>query len=340
MEIELYTNNDSAEWDAFVEAHPESTFFHLSRWSEVLSGALRHKPHYLFTRDSSGIAGVLPLVETKSAIFGNTLCSNPFCVTGGPISNSEDAEEALLKAANELANELNVGHLEMRGRRKLNGDWISNELYVNFSKTISDDHDENMKSIPRKQRAMVRKGIKNNLVSNETDDVDRFYRVYSESVRNLGTPVFSKKYFHHLKSAFGEKCRLLVISNSDIDLAAVMSFYYRDQVIPYYGGSVLPARKLQANDFMYWELMRRSADEGIRVFDYGRSKIGSGAFSFKKNWGFEAEQLHYECKLIKSKALPELNPTNKKYSKAIELWKKLPIPIANTLGPYISRTLG
>jgi len=187
---------------------------------------------------------------------------------------------------------------------------------------------------------MVRKGIKAGLQGEVDSGVERFYAVYAESLRNLGTPVFSRRYLEILQDVFGDACEVLMVLHQGQDVAGVMSFYFRDQVLPYYGGSRPAARQLKGNDFMYWELMRRAAEKGVRLFDYGRSKVGTGSYSFKKNWGFEPEPLHYEYYLVGADQVPQLNPNNPKYRYFIELWKRLPLPLANALGPYLAKSLG
>jgi len=120
----------------------------------------------------------------------------------------------------------------------------------------------------------------------------------------------------------------------------VMSFYFRDEVLPYYGGGAALARDLKGNDFMYWDLLRRACERGVRVFDYGRSKVGTGSYSFKKNWGFIPEPLHYEFQLMKATQLPDINPLNPKYRLFIDAWKRLPLPVSRWLGPFLARSLG
>lgn len=338
--IKALTVDQLSRWDDYVELHSDATFFHLAGWASALENGLKHRAHYVYAEKDNKIVGVLPLVHTKSLVFGTKLSSNAFCASGGPLGDSLEVEELLLAEAKRIAHELKVDVLEVRSSKPLGGSWVTNPLYVNFAMPITDDDEKNLLAIPRKQRAMVRKGIKKELVSEESDDLNRFYAMYSESVRNLGTPVFAKRFFSALQSTFGKKCRILMITHEGKDVAAVMSFYFRDTVLPYYGGSVSAARALQGNDFMYWELMRRSAAEGIRVFDYGRSKIDSGSYSFKKNWGFVPENLYYENELIQADRVPEINPNNKKYAFFIGKWKKMPLPLANVVGPIISRTLG
>lgn len=334
------TGQSASDWDRFVETCSQATFFHKAGWKKVYEQAFGHKTYFLYAEIGGKIQGVLPLGHINSRLFGNSLISAPFCVYGGIAANTELARIKLEQAAVSLAQRLQVDYLEMRNRAQSHPGWPAKDLYVTFRKVMDPDPEKNMLAIPRKQRAMVRKGIDAGLIGEEDADIDRFFRAYSESVRNLGTPVFAKKYFRILKDVFGDSCRILTITKSKKLIASVMSFYFRDEVLPYYGGGTAAARELKGNDFMYWELMRRSCEAGVRVFDYGRSKKGTGSYSFKKNWGFEPEELYYEFHLVKSGKLPDINPLNPKYRLFIKAWQKLPLALSMKLGPLISRNLG
>lgn len=338
--VQQLTSADYARWDQFVKESVEGTFFHLSGWKEVIEQAFGYEVYFLYSERAGKITGVLPLGHVKSVLFGNSLSSVPFCVYGGVIAGDDQSAMMLRQAACRLADKLAVDALELKNRVPSNQGWPVKELYVTFRKEISPDPEENLKAIPRKQRAMVRKGIKAGLSAEIVEGCDRFYRIYSESVRNLGTPVMPLKYFQLLREIFGSDCDVLMVTHEGKDIAGVMSFYFRDEVLPYYGGSIPLARSLKGNDFMYWELMRRCGERGIRVFDYGRSKIGAGSYSFKKNWGFTPEPLHYEYYLVRSSTVPEINPNNPKYQLFIKAWQKLPLSIANMIGPMLARKLG
>ena len=210
---------------------------------------------------------------------------------------------------------------------------------MTFRKTIDPDPDANLAAIPRKQRAMVRKGIKLGLEGHEESDLNGFYRAYSTSVRNLGTPVLPKRFFEALKRVFASDCEVLMVKHRGEDVAGVLSFYFRDEVLPYYGGGTASARQVAANDFMYWDLMRRAAERGLKVFDFGRSKRGTGSYAFKKHWGFEPQPLHYAYPLLRDSEMPAFNPTNPKYRAAIALWRRLPLGVANLIGPHVARDL-
>ena len=329
-----------ARWDAFVFACPEASFFHRAGWQRVLRETMRHDTHFLYAERDGRIEGVLPLAHVRSVLFGNSLVGLPFTVYGGVAADSAEAATALEAEAQRLAQDLGVAHLELRNVKPRHADWPAQDLYVTFRKTLLPDEEGNMLAIPRKQRAMVRKGIKAGLVSEIDSDTTRFFEAYSASVHRLGTPVFSRKFFRLLKDEFGNDCEVLTITLEGKVISSVMSFYFRDEVLPYYGGGVDAARAVAGNDFMYWELMRRACERGLKVFDFGRSKRGTGAFDFKKNWGFEPTPLYYEYFLVADDAVPEINPLNPKYRLFIEAWKRMPRGLANVIGPHIVKNLG
>jgi FemAB-related protein (PEP-CTERM system-associated) len=339
--VRYFLPSDRDAWNAFVRSHPDGTFFHLAEWQYVLKTAFSHRPFYLLaTSSEGGIRGVLPLAQVKSLLFGNALVSTPFCVYGGIVAVDQVARAALEQAAVELAQQLNVDHLEMRNRKRQHPAWICKDLYVTFRKQIDADAEKNMLAIPRKQRAMVRKGMKAQLRAEIDADVRRLYDIYSESLRNLGTPVFSKRYLELLQQTFGDACDVVTILKGDNAVASVLSFYFRDEVLPYYGGGTQAARAVAGNDFMYWQVMERAREKGCRIFDYGRSKRGTGAFDFKSYWGFEPEPLYYEYFLVKRTTMPNLSPTNPRFGKAIELWRKLPLKLTQIVGPVVAKYLG
>ena len=331
----------AAAWDAFVMACPQATFFHRAGWQAILREVFRHDTHFLCAHDQGRIAGVLPLAHVKSLLFGNTLTGLPFAVYGGVAADDETSAKALEDEAQKLALKLGVQHLELRHVQRRHDDWPEQDLYVTFRKAILPEEEANMLAIPRKQRAMVRKGIKNGLKSEIDADTERFFALYADNVHRHGTPAQSRRYFQALQQHFGADCEVLTVTGPDGRLlSSVLSFYFRDEVLPYYAGDDVAARDLAANDFKYWELMRRACARGIRVFDYGRSKEGTGPFAFKKNWGFEPTPLHYEYRLYKRSAVPQNNPANAKYRLLIETWRRLPIGMANWLGPFVVRSLG
>lgn len=331
----------AARWDEFVLACSQATFFHRSGWQKIVHGVFGHATYFLYVEVDGYFQGVLPLAQVNSWLFGNSLVSLPFAVYGGVAALSAQAAEALEMEAQKIASHLGVEHLEFRNTVPRHADWPTQDLYVTFRKEILPEEEANLLAIPRKQRAMVRKGLKNGLVSEIDGNVDRFFALYADNVHRHGTPAMPKKYFKALLDEFGVDCEVLTVTGpAGYPLSSVLSFYFRDEVLPYYAGDDESARHLAANDFKYWELMRRSCERGLKVFDYGRSKRDTGSYAFKKNWGFEPQPLHYEYRLYKRDAIPQNNPSNVKFKLLIAAWQRLPVGLANWLGPFVVRNLG
>ena len=341
LTVRPFGQGDRVAWASFVQACADATFFHRIEWRDIIENIFGHRTHYLLAERGGDIVGVLPMAQVKSFLFGHSLVSLPFAVYGGAAVNDESARALLHAAAADLARTLGADHLELRNRSTYEAGWPQQDLFVTFRKPIEAHADANMQAIPRKQRAMVRKGIQRGLVSEIDPGVDRFFDLYADNAHRHGTPPFPRRYFESLQRAFGDACEVMtVVTAEGRPVSGVLSFYFRDEVLPYYAGDVIDARELAANDFKYWELMRRACARGCGIFDYGRSKRGAGSFDFKKNWGFVPQPLHYEYKLFKGGGVPQNNPSNPKYRAAIGLWRRLPRPLVNAIGPSIVRNLG
>lgn len=333
--------HDDARWDEFVERCHQATFFHRAGWRHILEDVLHHRCHYLMAERGDVICGVLPLAEVKSRLFGHSLVSLPLCVYGGPAATDIDAEDALIDTAAELSRTLAVDHLELRNRTPKRAAWPHQDLYVSFRRTLFPDAEANLAAVPRKQRAMIRKAMGRDLAGTIDGTPERFFELYADNMHRHGSPPLSRRYFSALNDTFGDACETLIVSDSNgTPVSGVMSFYFRDEVLPYYAGDTDAARDLAANDFKYWDLMRRACGRGVRVFDYGRSKQGTGSYAFKKNWGFEPTPLAYEYQLLTRDVIPQNNPLNPRYRALISIWRRLPRPVVNAIGPMLARSLG
>jgi FemAB-related protein (PEP-CTERM system-associated) len=329
----------TAAWDTFVRAHPAGTFFHLSGWQRVLQKALGHRTYFLLAEHDGAICGVLPLVHTKSLLFGNNLSSMAFSAHAGPLTSTPEAQAQLYGAASARAHELAVGAIEYRLLAPSGLPRVTKDLYETFSKPIHADAEANMQAIRSKQRNVIRKGIKNGLTG-RLGDLPSFYAVYAESVRNLGTPVFPRRLFETIAATFGDAVEIVIAELEGRPISAAMNFYFGEQVCPYYWGGTHAARGLNGNDFLAWEIIGRAAARGCTVFDFGRSKRDTGPYQWKLNLGFEPAPLYYEYELVEASAMPDINPLNPKYRLFIDCWKRLPLPVAGVVGPWLSRSLG
>ena len=340
MKVSPATIEDAADWTDFVKRHAGATVFHQWGWQDLLRQSFGHKPRFLIARSDDVVVGVLPLAEVQSLLFGHSLVSLPFCSWSGPLSSSEDAENALLAKAGEIADQNRIGQLEIRSWNQYAPSVPTQDLYVYFTRQISADHDENMKAIPRKQRAMVRKGIKAGLTS-EPGSLTDFYSLYLNNVHRHGTPGCPISFFEGMKRQFSDDCEILIVRDRNgLAISGVLSLYFGNEVLPFYAGDLPEARNTAANDFKYWEVMRRAADRGATQFNFGRSKKHTGSYSFKKNWGFDPTPLHYQYFRMKGTEIPGLNPSNPKFQLLIATWRKLPAWLVSRLGPRLIRGLG
>jgi FemAB-related protein (PEP-CTERM system-associated) len=333
--------NEFARIEAFVAAHLDSTPFHRPAWSLAIERACGAKSHYLLAERGGDLIAVLPLHEIRSPLFGNALVSSGFAVGGGILGNAPIlADEALL-----LAKRLGCQTIELRGGPLPASGWkIDTETYASFRQELKADDDAQLLAIPRKQRAEVRRALGLDLdvsVGKSADLMEGHYQVYSESVRNLGSPVFPRRLFQEVLTTFGEDADILTVSHKGRALSSVLSLYHQGVVMPYWGGGVADARNWRSNEMMYYALMLHAREKkGCHSFDFGRSKIGTGPAAFKKNFGFTPTELHYAKRALDGGEIRDINPLSPKYRMQVALWQKLPLPLANAIGPWISRGLG
>ncbi|MHA2223525.1 MAG: FemAB family XrtA/PEP-CTERM system-associated protein, partial [Candidatus Thorarchaeota archaeon] len=300
IKVSILSDKDFESWNHYANNHPDSTFFHLCEWKNIISKSFNHKPYYLIANEGNCIKGIFPLFHMRSVFFGNFLVSTPFLVYGGICADSREIEMLLLEEGKKLARELGVEYLELRNCKPKGYSLPENNLYVAFQREIYDELDENMAAIPRKQRRMIRIGIGNGLSSRIGNEYLReFYEILATSYRNLGSPIFSYALFENIVQYFKDSCKILTVWKGNRMLSGVMTFFFRETVIPYYGGALREGFKYAVNDFMYWELMRYGCENRYRIFDFGRSKKGTGAYHFKKHWGFESEPLPYQYYMLK-----------------------------------------
>lgn len=340
--MDLFVLKDEGKhWDDYVERSSLGTFFHLTGWKRVIERTYGYSSIYLYALDQAQVVGCLPLFHVKARWFSNALISVPFAVCGGLCAEEQRVSEALFRRACELGSELGVDYIEFRHVQGHHLTLSTKDLYVTFERPIYDDLEKNMAAIPRKQRRMIRQGEKFGLTSTlgGIEDLHDFYNLYAHSLRNLGTPVFPYAFFKNLMEEFGNRCRILSVWHEGRKTAAVLTFLYKDRVMPYYAGAHKDFFRYAVNDFMYWELMRYGCEKGYKIFDFGRSRKGTGSYDFKRHWGFEPRPLQYQYYMPHGGAMPNVSPSNPKFRLFIWIWKHLPISLTKVIGPRIVRHL-
>lgn len=327
--------------EGFV-AETGASLFHRPAWLKAVEQGAGQRAAGLLCERLGVVTGWLPLTAVRSVLFGKALVSSGFGVGGGIVADSDNAARALAEAAQGHATRGGFAGIELRGGMIPDG-WDSwSDKHCGFERALAADDEAELLAIPRKARAEVRKGLgfgHRITIGRAPRDLAAHYACYSESVRNLGTPVFPRALFAAMLEAFPDSSDILTVWDGARPLASVLSFYHDGAVMPFWGGGVFAARAARANERMYYELMLHARQEGMTRFDFGRSKTGSGPFAFKKNWGFTPEPLTYGGWTAPGQAVRNIDPTDASYSRKIALWQKLPLPVANTLGPWIARGL-
>ena len=325
--------------DEFV-ADLRGTPFHRPAWLHAVERSTGQCALGIIAVKRGQLTGWLPLTEVHSPLFARALVSSGFAVGGGPLSERDNTAVRMCQAACEIAVRRSCASIELRGGAAPD-DWtIRNASHAGFSGPLAVDDEAQLLAIPRKQRAEVRKGLERDFtVESGSSERNRaaHYLVYAESVRNLGTPVFPRGLFDAVLDALDADILTLRLAGRPV--ASVLSLYHGGVVMPYWGGGTVAARSTRANERMYFELMRHARARGCETFDFGRSKTGSGAFAYKKNWGFEPRPLAYATWCAQGASARDVDPTSDAYSAKIALWKRLPLPVANVLGPPIARGL-
>lgn len=346
LTVRRCVTSDRQAWDACVAASPEATLCHRFDWMIVIKEVWGHANYSLVAESDGRVRGVLPLFLIRSRLFGTRLVSTPNAVYGGPVATDERTKCRLVEAALDLGRELKADFVELRDSRGWEGGpWRieprRQDLYVTFECELPECDEDLMAAFPRDVRRMIRLGGRAGLTveAGGARLLEDFYGIYSSSLHRLGTPVFPRRLFRSFLSRFGPDCEILVVSHEGRPAGAVMSFYFRGTVLPYFGGADPFYYGSGVSNFMYFELMKRAAKRGCGRFDFGRSKTGTGAFEFKRGWGMKARPLPYRFFSIGGGRIPDLNPLNPRFSLMIEMWKRLPAGVARLAGPLVVRKL-
>jgi FemAB-related protein (PEP-CTERM system-associated) len=334
---------DDERLEPFVRGHADATIFHLPQWSRAVEIGTGQRAHYLVAERDGALRGVLPLTEIRSRLFGSALVSAGFATGGGALAQDEGSAAALADAAWALAQSLGCPTIELRGGAVPQGWQASAGVYANFTRALPADEGAVLGLIPRRQRAEVRRALASNLETSAGSDRrhrDAHYRVYAESVRNLGTPVFPRALFEAALDQLGEAADIVIVWREGQPLACLLNFYFGETCQPFWGGGTWAARKCRANDLVYYALMRHAIARGCTLADFGRSKIGTGPWARKRIWAFEERPLTYAVRTADGAAPRMVNPLDPKYRLKIAAWQRLPLWLANRAGPLIARGLG
>lgn len=345
---ELVGDQHASRWDEFINSRSESSAYHLYAWRGVVTRSFGCESYYLATfrgaASPSGdraISGVLPLLRLKSIFFGDYLVSLPYFNYGGVVAENDAVARELLRGAIDLARSLKVSHMELRHDTNLFPDLPQRTDKVTMVLPLPSDPEVLWKSFQPKLRAQVRRPEKEGAVcvSGGIELLDEFYRVFAENMRDLGTPVYGRSFFSAMLEAFPETARLFIVRLGDDPVAAGFVLGHGGMLQIPWASSLRRANAVGVNMLLYWRILQFACESAYSSFDFGRCSIDAGTHRFKKQWGAQPRQLHWHYWLRSGGELPVINPSNPKYRLVIAAWQKLPLAIANRIGPLLARSL-
>jgi FemAB-related protein (PEP-CTERM system-associated) len=339
--VKAESKDEAALWQQFMESHSDCTNYHRWHWKEVIERSFAWPTFYLMARDGGHVGGILPLVWQRSRIFGSFLTSLPFLNGGGIVAESAEAQKSLLDEATSLAQRLGVRYLELRHRRDLGLGLHQKTSKVVPVRPVEPDSEKMWKGLHHKLRTDIRKGMKAGLVAEfgKEEFLPEFYEIFAENMRNLGTPVYSRRFFAEMLRAFPDHAHICLVRHNGTAVAGSFMTGYRDTLEAGWSSSRYKFLQLKPNVFLYWSILCFAGVQGYHWFDFGRSTEGSGTHRFKQQWGTQDIRLHWDYWIREGMQLPGLNPENPRYRMAIWLWTKLPVAVTKLVGPRIVRCL-
>lgn len=310
-------------------------------WLAVLHAGLRHDPYLFEVRESDRVVGRLPLALVQSRLFGRFLVSLPYLNIAGVQAENPEAASALVDRAVELADQLDVQYLELRHEQAIEHPALTHSMThkVQMRLELPATVEALWKQIGSKVRNQVVNGEKHELTVQwgGTRLLKDFYDVFSRNMRDLGTPVYSRRLFEAILKYLDGQAELCVVNSGSRPIAAALLIHGPAGTTEVPSASSLRAfNSMNANMLMYWHLLKRSVERGQKCFDFGRSTIDGNTFRFKKQWGarpFPTVWQYY----VRRGSIGEMRPENGKYGRAIEIWKRLPLGVTRLLGPAIVR---
>jgi FemAB-related protein (PEP-CTERM system-associated) len=332
-------NASQSEWDRYVEGHPMATSEHLWNWRGIFEDVFGQRSVYLTARRGPVTVGILPLVLFRSRLFGRFVVSLPFCNYGGMLASDEEVPSALLRHATDIAIDFGASHIELRHQQRLLPEMPSRQHKLALRLPLSGTVDDVWQALDRKVRNQVRKARKEGLrvVCGSGELVEEFYPVFARNMRDHGTPVYPKRLFSETLKRFPERARVYVVRTPRRAIAGAIAVTFRDTVLVPWASSLHEYRHLCSNMLLYWTMLERATIGNARTFDFGRSSPGSGAHHFKLQWGAREQPLCFEYVLRARHDVPDQGPENARFRAAIDAWKRLPLWIANGVGPRIVR---
>ena len=340
LKIINLTEEDYPSWDAYVQNHERGTLFHLIGWKNAIEKSFNTRASYFCAKADQKLCGIIPLFKIKTLFSGCKIISIPYSVYGGVLGDSEEIEQELIKFCKNYYEEQKADYLELRYLYDRNIDFPKQNLYVTYKKRLANNAEEILNDIPKKSRASVRKGLNNfGLKCKINNDIHTFLKLYSINKRKLGSPQYPEKFISLLMTEYKSNAKIGTVFFNDIPVVSAQFFYFRNTIMPYFSGSDHKYWHTNANNVLYYELMKHARELDLEYFDFGRSRKGTGPAKFKEYMGFKATPLHYYFYSRRHENIPNITPSNKKFNLVSQVWSHLPLIFTKSVGPLIVKRI-
>ncbi len=323
--------------------HQSASIYHMSSWKTLIEKTFGHQCLYYYALNEQGdICGILPSVNLNSKIFGNFIVSMPYFNYGGVLADNDDIANQLNQCLQQQADKNKVSHIQYRESVERVGDVLSvSTNKVNMILQLPESADALGKLIGSKRRSQIKRPIKEG-VSHKIGGAELlsdFYAVFCQNMRDLGTPVYGKSFFENILNTFEANCSICIVYWQGKPVSAGFLIRYKDRLEIPWASTLSYANRISVNMYLYWQILSYAIEIGCKEFDFGRSTVDEGTYRFKKQWKSEPQQCYWYHWVPSGAVLPNLSPSNAKFNLAIKLWKKLPLSVANALGPLLVKNL-
>lgn len=339
--VSLASDATGAAWDSFVATTPGGSFYHRFGWKALNERHFGHLAVYLEAREGTTPTGVLPLVLTRSRIFGRILCSMPFVNYGGPIATDEATTRQLVEAALQQAARLRADYLELRCHEPFATSMKVATHKISMTLALEPDPEQLWSRFSSKHRTAIRRVYKDGLsvVSGGHELLPEFYAVMQRSWRDLGTPLYSPRYFEAIMREFPAETRVFVCRRGGDAIAVAFNGYFAGKVEGMWAGVTRAGHALNANYVLYWEMIKDACERGFRRYHLGRSTAGSGAELFKKKWNAEPSPLYWYYHFPDGAEKNVVNVKHPSFKHGIAAWRRLPLWATRLIGPGLARVI-
>ncbi len=337
-----FDETEIQRWNDFGKSHERGSLYHQLDWGRLIERVFGHKTRYwMHTNESGELAGILPLVEIRSWMFGTYQVSLPFLNYGGALGRDAKVEKHLMREAWMHGKQRGIGHIEFRDAIQRADELPFRTDKVAMLRALPSDADKLWGELAGKLRSQIRRPIREGaqFILGGREKLDDFYRVFSRNMRDLGTPVYPKWFFDEIFQSFETNASLGIVYIKGKPVAAGLLLFDGDTMEIPWASSLREYNRLGVNMLLYWNVLSEAVHIGATWFDFGRSTVESGTYRFKRQWGAQPKQLYWSYALPDGKELPNLTPQNRKFEYAIAIWKRLPVSFANRLGPGIVKNL-